>query len=78
MVRCSELEQAGLYEQFTLDEVIQIFSGIVGNEVAISLAKDLNDEELKTRIEMAAEYHQRLNALREEQEAHYQRYKKEG
>ncbi|MCH7478239.1 MAG: hypothetical protein IIA14_09060 [SAR324 cluster bacterium] len=37
----------------------------------------LSDQELKTRIEMAAEYRQRLNALRDEQEAHYKRHKKE-
>ena len=37
----------------------------------------LNDTELKPRIEMAAEYRQRLDALREEQEAHYRLYKKE-
>lgn len=51
-------------------------------KIVCDLAEDgkkmlLTDEELKTRIEMAAEYRQRLNALRDEQEAHYQRYKKE-
>jgi hypothetical protein len=46
MVRCSELEQAGLYEEFSLDMVIQILSGVVGNTLAASIAKDLNDEKL--------------------------------
>ena len=61
VVRCSELEQAGLYEEFTHEEVIQIFSGIVGNEVAISLAKDLNDEELK-RLKAKLDMGEEINA----------------
>lgn len=47
MVRCSELEQAGLYEAFSIDIVIQILSGIVGSALAASIAKDLNDAKLQ-------------------------------
>lgn len=47
VVRCSELEQVGIYDEFKPEEVIQIFSGIVGNAVATSIVKDLNDNELK-------------------------------
>lgn len=46
-VRCSELEHAGLYTAFPIDTVIQVLSGVVGNAMAASIAKDLNDEKLK-------------------------------
>lgn len=36
----------------------------------------LQDEALKSRIELAAEYRQRLQKLKEEQEAHHQHHKK--
>lgn len=37
----------------------------------------LQNEELKTRIELAAEYRQRLKELRSEQDVHYNRQQKE-
>lgn len=47
-VRCSEIEEAGLYEYgFAQDEIIQILAGVVGNVVATSMVKDLNAEQLK-------------------------------
>lgn len=43
-IRCSEMEQAGLYESFKEEEIIQILTGMVGPVLATSFVKDLNDK----------------------------------